>query len=539
MQLILRSLSAIPSLHTQEKPKKKNAYFFAPHMIPKVDSFTQAVSWGGSLINKFQQEELYLTDIRRQKDAERWFLQIKLPAQLVEEYGTAPEALILATPEAVHGKDLREAKYELLRREFELDRDLLIIADGKPDLEKRLDQIFPLWGQWIPWGPQNGVFPALADCFSGHATGHDIFDERHPVRGRQVFGRDEMVTNLIRHIRRGGAAGVFGLRKVGKTTTVRAATDKLDPPVGGNVIVPVAWLDAERVYERTLDGLVTRLLDTMETKLVREHLYDLPVPREGEPLNRLDRYLTTILQELPTPLCLVIDEYDYLFEGSGGMPGVAGIGSFFNLIRGHAQETSQLSLVLIGRDPGHLDQPLMDGRPNPLLGWFADYWPGPLNAVHAEQLLTGLGRRIRLKTGPKTIREAYLWSGGHPMLLRQFGSTLVDLADRTGPQPMVTDPLITKAADAYLERNAVTTICREVYHLLSTRYPRAAELTAELVNIPDDGLQSRLAKIGSNEALLLLKRFGLLIEHDAQVMIPRVFRWYFTAMTGRSRRQSA
>src|SRR5262249_32147342 len=141
-------------------------------------------------------------------------------------------------------------------------------------------------------------------------------------------------------------------------------------------------------------------------------------------LEGLEHLLRLALARSSLPLCIVLDEYDLLFPGYGSEPGFAGVERIFGILRALAQETRRVAGAVIGRDPVFIERPLMGGFTNPMLGWVVPYWLGPLRREEAEELLTRLGRRVGLDVGGETIDLAWRWTGGHPLLLRQFGSAL-------------------------------------------------------------------------------------------------------------------
>lgn len=497
--------------------------------------FLQAVPWGKSLLSRLRRDRASLVQIRAIGPS-RWLLRARIPEELQEAFGTAPEVLFLVVHGEVRGQDLRTAEQELQKKDLDVDPDLLVIADDQPKLEERLDRVPFRWGQWIPWPLGKRDVPSLADQLRKHLALYDVFEQRDPVRGRQVIGRDDIVSDLRKRAQGGQAVGIFGLRKVGKTTVVRAVTDGLDPlgaSQEGRASMLVAWLDMERLPGRTLNAVTGTLRAELERRLAREtRAVHGPLPGgEGDP----SAVLEAALDRTDLPICVVLDEYDLLFGGSAGQPSVAGVERLFRAFRASAQQTARLSLIVIGRDPGFFESPEMNGWPNPMLNWVVPRWLGPLSAGEASELLVKLGRRVLLDVGPETTTLAYQWTGGYPLLHRQFGSALLErsrLVKSAAGKPVATDPLCRAALDLFLARDAVTTTCREVAHLLATRYPEAATLLDDLCCRPPD-LAARIVgeQIGWHRPeARLLRNFGLLLADAGGVRVPEVFRWYWRTL---------
>jgi len=83
---------------------------YPPNLGGKIMALEESLPWGKPLLERFTQDGCFLTNVSHTRDRERWFLQIRVPEKTHDEYGTAPEVLILATGRKVHGKDLRAAK---------------------------------------------------------------------------------------------------------------------------------------------------------------------------------------------------------------------------------------------------------------------------------------------------------------------------------------------------------------------------------------------------------------------------------------------
>ncbi len=527
--------------------------------VTGIDDFCGLVPWGEEMLAGLRQDGAAVSELRT-VGAGRWLIQVKIPRDLQEAYGTAPQVLLLAVQGEAQGADLRRAQEELERYRFELDLDLLVVTDERPKLFQRLDLMYQTEGQWVPWSGEGRGFPSLAAAFRQSLPGQDIFAQRDAVRGRQIIGRGEDIATLSRSIRRGRTAGIYGLRKVGKTTVARAVTDRLDP-ISALLSLPrrsrgavelsessirVAWLDAGRFFERTVEAVANRLLKALNDRLDAESL-EVAAPEHGGGLGALDIRIEEILKASGTPLVFVIDEFDLLFEGSSGQLPVAGIEQLFQLLRAHAQETGRLVLVLIGRDPSFLEAPEMGGRTNPMLDWLVPRWLGPMEPKDADLLLEKLGRRVGLHIGAKTRRLARRWTGGHPRLHREFGSALLKVARETevGRSRFLaghvhSDDFRDQACEQFLERHGVLTICREVLHLLGEKYPAVAELLGELAGVEGEQRGRLLVSCGGwqRPENRILRDFGLVQGTLQRPEIPRFLIWYLQTFEPELRRRA-
>lgn len=477
----------------------------------------RAVPWTASMLRALERDGFALTHVRNSAGPV-WFVRVGTPRPLQEGFGLAPEVLIVAVEGEVQARTLHEASGEVVRSGLRLDGNLLIVAEHDAStLVDRLDRIGG-HGKRIAWGRgYDGAWPSLTDMLRAQLPGFDAFEERDAVRGAQLVGRDDEVSLLRTRVLRGDAVGLFGLRKMGKTSVMRAVTDWFDPASGlreayGSLDVAGAGVaivcDASVVIERSVDAVADELCAALRRR-IRVAGGDMPRFDRGG-LAGWKTAGETLLAG-GRRLCVVIDEYDLLFEGESGEGPIPGIGRLFRLLRGWAQtRQGDVSLILVGRDPTYLSAPEIDGVTSALMAWCIPMWLGPLHPLKAGELLRMLGRRVGLHVGPVSTAVAQRWTGGHPLLHRQFGSAL-RLVTRTQDTAWhaPTDPVAERVPSRFLEREAVLDVMREVVALLRKRYPPALAVLAGLAH--GGSWEDVVAELGGGDgdAARTLRNFGL------------------------------
>lgn len=506
---------------------------------------SRSIPWGAALLHRLEEDActpLRLTPLDPR--ATTWLLQAALPPPLTSRFGLSPELRILIVYGQVRGRDLRTALQDPAGAE-RVDPDLIVVAGDQPELVRRVPMLAGPWGQRVPWPPMNGQLAPLADALREHLPAFDLFDYRDPVRGSALVGRHAQIDDITARLLRGEAVGVVGLRKVGKSSLLRAVAERIDP-IGArsgmfeSLTVPVpaeaepealvVSLDVQGVPGRSLSVLLDRLCTALEDRLALAGMKaeEAPRPEAMDPVERLRWLLGFALSHTKLPLCFLLDEYDLLFEGYNGEPGIPGIDRLLALLRAEAQSTGRVSLALIGRDPVFLERPLLGGFTNPLAGWARPLFLGPLRRDEADELLTRLGRRMDLDMGPATLETAWRWTGGHPLLLRQYGSSLFELA-YTPPsrsRPVPTDPIHDEAVESFVLRDAVHTISVEIQHLLDLRFPAALVLLIELASAPEVQGGSIVERHGGPRApsMNVLLRFGLIGDEPTRPRLPEILR---------------
>lgn len=500
--------------------------------------FCNEVSWGATMRNILENDEFELTHARRLKPR-AWLLRAKPPVSLQEGFGLAPEILLIAVRGTIQARDLQSAQAEVISSEMRLDPNLVVVTDDTSprDLQERLERMLGSNQRvgWV-WREEDMIWPSLSTVFREKLPTFDVFDERDPVRGAQLMGRATELKNLRTRVSRGDAVGVFGLRKMGKTSLVRAVTDELDPASGiaqGEELPPdtltqacVLWMDAQTIdLDVDVDDVANEMLAILRRRM-RAARVDYPLPSE-KGIAGLKLACESLLEK-GTPLCFVIDEYDFLFEREEGRGLIKGISRLFRLIRAWAQQwQGAVSLILLGRDPEHLSVPQLDGVTNPLLAWLSPMWLGTLSQEKANDMLRRLGRRVGLDVGHQSAALARRWTGGHPMLHRQFGAALREeiLSEVSGPfWNIPTDPHCARSVDRFLTRDALLDVDREILTLLTKRYEPAYKLLVELAgtNAPERAVE--LAGGIHGPGTRVLRNFGIL--EQGTLTIPEHLRWY-------------
>ncbi|XXT17851.1 AAA family ATPase [Sorangium sp. So ce429] len=500
--------------------------------------FAEEIHFGAVMLEVLEKDGFELTHARPVAPRS-WFLRAKPPQHIQEGFGLAPELLFIAVQGEVQSRDLQRAANEVVRSGLRLDGNLVIVTDdghtrdGGWPLNDRLERM-PGRDQRVAWvWGEDRIWRPLSEVLRQSLPTYDIFEERDPVRGHQLMGRDAEVMELRTRVLRGDAVGVFGLRKSGKTSLVRAVTDWLDPASG--IKTPdeekvasqacVLWVDAEGLDLATVEGVADDMLAALGRRMRAAGVsYEPPA---GQGLAGLKTAAQAILDQ-GLRLCFAIDEYDFLFERAGNLGPVPGVSRLLGLVRALSQQQQgAVSLVLIGRDPEHLSVPQLDGVPNPLLAGLTPMWLGPLRAPHDTEMLRKLGRRVGLAVGHETAALARTWTGGHPLLHRQFGSALRDEVRLHAPgalQKEPTDPHCSRAVERFLDRPAVLEVDREIIALLSKRYPAAYTLLLDLVESRDPQAAMKRSSGSLGPGARVLRNFGLLDE--ATLALPRHLSWY-------------
>lgn len=410
---------------------------------------------------------------------------------------------------------------------FGVDPRLVLLADDRPMLSERIAAL-PRWQGIVPVVP--GRAHLLEAQLASILRPSDPFDLRVPVVGAELVGRDDDLLQLIADLREHPAIGLFGLRKMGKTSVARAVQDRFtdgDAPEDTR-----GWAFAYADAERELDGGVEGLASALTAQLHHPRGGDKR-PRHG--LAGL-RHEVEHLCRAGRPVCLIIDEHDLLIQGENAY--AAGAVDLLRLLRALSQDRAHtVRVVLVGRQPDAVNAPRVRGQSNPTLNYFRPHWVGPLRRAASDALLRQLGEAAGLDFDGPALDQAWELAAGHPLMTRLYGSAVYQLALAAAGGPLAEGqsaaPFALAGRHALLRGHEARNHFAEVQDLLSGLQPAALALLGTLANVADPAARWAEADEDQPEDADLLKHFGLVEPGSGRV--PGLLRHFLVPRPARQR----
>ncbi|HVW53973.1 MAG TPA: hypothetical protein VHC91_26795 [Trinickia sp.] len=334
---------------------------------------------------------------------------------------------------------------------------------------------------------------ALNEVFGQWLYRRDLFNVNFPVVGRRFFGRNRDLDELKDAIADSIPVGLFGLRKVGKTSLLkelaRRGADNGDIYVYIDLLrVPGDVRDFKWIYWRLSSELHRLTSLNASLKLWKWRLGGrfesfLDIPENFAVATAFDADLTGILKaidHLPADsrpkLVFLLDEIERLLPNSQGKEGLSGYFDFFSYVRGVSQESNSFSLVVTGANAAISETAQFEGRDNPAFNFFKEIYLRLLPSPECNAMLTVLGRGMGIKFEKGAIPEIVKLTGGHPFFSRQFCSFL---AEKYGERPLlITDKMVDDSVEQYI------LFCdkdmREIFERLSRDYPDEKDFCLKL-----------------------------------------------------------
>jgi hypothetical protein len=226
-------------------------------------------------------------------------------------------------------------------------------------------------------------------------------------------------------LRQGQHVGLFGLRKVGKTSLIYQLRQHL-------AATPTVFIDCQ-----ALPPKADALLSEIQTQLFKELPTNKHLPATGED------FRTTLIQMHEKwqkaghhgPFILIFDEVDKLFPDRrirGSEDILAEWVKLFRILRGLAQERKCLATLVTAYRPDVNTQNKLSPEigENPMFMSFQEYFLGTLNQADTEQMVSEIGGWKNIRWTPDSLSEVYELCGGHPLIARFFASDACQQGDR-------------------------------------------------------------------------------------------------------------
>jgi tetratricopeptide (TPR) repeat protein len=262
--------------------------------------------------------------------------------------------------------------------------------------------------------------------------GHtDIFETHNPVSNAATFfGRGQFINQLVLKITRRQNFGIFGLRKIGKTSLVyRLRELSRDHLVAYVDLQGVASRRTDEVYHRLLESLLRDLrvkhpaVNVPPSRLVADTPSDEVATSFHSDVMAIRNAFESTNRQLPHVL-LLLDEIE-LMVPHGETPGFKGHQDFFRHIRGLYQQEGFIVSAVVGATPTVCRTPTWDGRDNPVFQFYDEVFLAPLDRQECDQMVQGLGELMGVRFDQASLSMVFEQTAGHPYVARQLCSRLV------------------------------------------------------------------------------------------------------------------
>jgi hypothetical protein len=321
----------------------------------------------------------------------------------------------------------------------------------------------------------------------------DLFAVAGPVYGEGFFGREDEFRRLSQLVDSGHHVGVFGLRKMGKTSFLR----QLAPVRARDLVVYVDlqtalttrtmpflwWLMARAV----VSAFVQRYGEDQATgkfELGRRERFDA-LPRPEQNGTRFHQDVLRVLDAADAlgsksfqRLVLAIDEVEYLLPL--GPQAIAEGATFFAWARGVSQETGGRVLTIVaGANPLVAERGELGGHDNPMFQLYREIYVPPLRRTECDEMVVSLGRRMGVEFTAEALDLIAVEAGAHPFVTRRLCSHVVKRFEH--PREVSLDQVRDALQDFFVDSSPVFD---EIVGRLGAQFPEEYALLELMVEEP-------------------------------------------------------
>jgi hypothetical protein len=349
-------------------------------------------------------------------------------------FGLTREVMFFYSPY----RDLQIREFEAAKSAIRLARrdvtpDIIFFWSPDPRARQKLDD----WSQGgnvlaIPLSLIKSDDPvSLISILRDYIYARDLFYESTPVRGDRFFGRRQLLRSMRDDVQSQRVAGLFGLRKAGKTSVLAKLSETMADPKRITILRDLESLPSPPVDP--VPSLVKDLVADVADGLQRHGLSSRSLRSQGSRTDLSDfrRAMQNILRDIATKdasIVLMLDEIEYLTPSDridiqeGEMTSIS---QFLGVLRSLVQENANFTFLMSGLTSAIVESGRLYGRPNPLFSWAKSHFLTPFDRAEADELAQSLGGRMGIEIEEGALQAFFEATSGHAFLYRSLASNVV------------------------------------------------------------------------------------------------------------------
>lgn len=380
--------------------------------------------------------------VKETRNPRVWGYFAKLSDQLQAALGETREVLVLvAEYDLLQASEVDNATDIIKSHGVRLSRSISIIITDDRKTGDKVREISDESGTLFvgfsldrirkcrPHGDQD--FRALLQA---QAYARDLYDLPGAVTKTQdFFGRRRLLERLRQEITSGGGhQGIFGLRKIGKTSLV----NRLAQLVREDGRCFVAQIDLQRAAAIRPDAAYIlwsigqaifdshrHVRDVRGFRLFGQNALFSDIADPESVYELFDHDLRLLIIQRRRRVAIFLDEIERILPPGAAESTQRSFVQIWRILRGLDQQfPGRLSFTISGTNPKCVEDSKIGSEDNPIYNYFTREYLKPLRIEEAYDLLTTIGGRIGLQWEIPSLSASYAQTGGHPALLRALGS---------------------------------------------------------------------------------------------------------------------
>ncbi|MFD0487318.1 translation initiation factor IF-2 N-terminal domain-containing protein [Saccharopolyspora erythraea] len=443
------------------------------------------------ILARFGSQFLYSVTGRVPKFDDCGFALVRFSQAIENAFGLTREVFFFYSPHKdLQIRTFRAAKNALIGLQREVTPDMMFLWAPDKRLREKLDD----WSSGnflaIPLELSDDGDPiAFIKLLRDYVFKRDLFYETTPVRGDRFFGRRQLLQSLRDDIRNQRVAGLFGLRKAGKTSVLSELAQNLSGPETIFILRDLESLPSPP--DDPVPILLQDLIDDLRGELRQRELstQDLSRLAGHAGISDFKRAFQATLRKLARSdikVVLMLDEIEYLTPSDridvseGDMTSVA---QLLGTLRSLVQENYNFTFLLSGLTSAIIESGRLYGRPNPLFSWAKANFLAPFERHEADDLARSVGQKMGITIQEGALEALFDATGGHAFLYRHLASSVVNELPVDTFHREIKKPLVLRTINTW--RRQVAGNMREMLDHVRRYYPDESYLLQILMEEPE------------------------------------------------------
>lgn len=346
----------------------------------------------------------------------------------------------------------------------------------------------------------------------------DLFAIESPIRNDSYFfGRKKIVQEFYSKYTSGEQSGLFGLRKIGKTSVLYALMRTIDSKGGKYLFIDCQnpSIHALRWFE-LLKSITEKLIEKYEIQLdMAEYIFD-----EKYAASSFEKIMLQIFKELNEKrILLIFDEIEMISidtASSGHWRNSSDFVYFWQTIRAFYQEhQNEICFLVAGVNPHCVEVASIQGIDNPIFSMINPVYLDLFGIGDVNNMVSSIGKYMGLDFDQEIYTKLVEDYGGHPFLIRHICSLI-------NKSVLLERPIKVNKYDYIREKEnydiAISKYIEQIIQVLKISYPNEYSL---LETLAVQGNDAFLKKLGMKNfsAIQHLIGYGVLKKHKENYFI--------------------
>lgn len=257
----------------------------------------------------------------------------------------------------------------------------------------------------------------------------DLFGIQNALKKEiYFFGRRALIQELVNKHENNENAGIFGLRKTGKTSILYGVMRVLPRKNSLPVFIDCQTLHNQS-WNQALRTIIVKIVEEAQLKHNIAEKNALRYEDEASASFAFEEDIKNILLlYLKRNILIIFDEVEHITFGTSisetWKNGISFV-KFWQVIRSVYQSLDtkyHYTFLIAGTNPRCIEEPSIEGTDNPIFSLFIPHYIEPFDYEQTREMLTRLGGYMGIIFPNEVITHIQEDFGGHPLLIRQICS---------------------------------------------------------------------------------------------------------------------